>query len=91
LLTEVLLQARKRGVLKERLESIPEGERTAAVRRTLETILAIDFNLAIARKDSSKARDAWLDLVKTGAPLKFKEQAKARLDRLADKSAGGDH
>ena len=77
-------------MLKERLEAIPEGERTAAVRRTLETILAIDFNLAIARKDSSKARDAWLDLMKTGAPREFKEQAKARMDRLADKPAAQD-
>ena len=84
LLTEVLLQARKRTSLKAALAAIPEGERTASVRRTLETILAIDFHLALARKDPSKAWAAWLDLMKTGATREFKQQATSRAGRLAD-------
>ena len=90
LMTEVLLQAKKRSTLRARLLALPEGDRTASVRRTLETILAVDFNLAIAQKDASRARAAWLDLMNTGASREFKQQATARVGRLADTAARRD-
>ena len=83
LLIEVLLQARKRGTLRARLAAIPDAERTAAVLRTLETLLASDFNLTLAQKDASKAQAIWLDLMKTDATREFKQQATARVGRLA--------
>jgi hypothetical protein len=83
LLTEVLLDARKRTALTARLLAVPEPERSPGVRRTIETLIDIDFHLGLAREDAPKARAAWLELMKTDAVSEFKQQATARVGRLA--------
>jgi hypothetical protein len=84
LLVDVLLQARKRSALKSRLTLIPDAERTPAVKRTLETLLAIDLNYAVGRKDASAARTAWRDLMKFDGARALKGQATTRVGQLAD-------
>ena len=84
LLIEVLLMARKRTALKARLLAVPEAERTPSTRRTLETLLTVDLHLGLAQKDPSKARAAWVDLMKTGVAPEFKQQATALVGRLAE-------
>ncbi len=84
LLTEVLLEARKRTALRTRLLAVPEADRSPATRRTLETLLTVDLHLSLARKDASKARAAWIELMKTDTPREFKQRATTRVSRLAE-------
>ncbi len=84
LLTEMLLQGRRRSALKARLLALPEAERTSADRRTLETLLAIDLNLALNSGDASRSRSIWSEVMKSDAPRDFKVQATDRVGRLAD-------
>jgi hypothetical protein len=84
LLAEVLLDARKKGMLRTRIAAVPEAERDPALRRTYESLLAADLHLALARKDASRARTAWSELMKTDTLREFKVQATARVGQLAD-------
>ncbi len=84
LLAEVLLQARRRGALRARIATIPEGERSAALRRCHETLLAIDLALTITGGDAARCREAWSDLIRSDASAEFKEQSTVRVGRLAD-------
>ena len=84
LLTEMLLQGRRRSALKARISAVPEAEQSPALRRTHETLLSIDLNLALNRGDASRSRSIWAELMKTDAPRDFKVQATDRVGRLAD-------
>jgi hypothetical protein len=84
LLTQVLLQAKKRSALQARLAQIPEANRTPVVRRTLETLLTIDLAFAIDRKDFQAARNVWRGLMKPSFPDELRRQATERVGRLAD-------
>jgi hypothetical protein len=80
--TELLLVAKKRGALKSRLVAIPESRRTPAVRRTIEALEGVDFYLAVSRNEPSKARLAWLELLKSSTPDDFKQQAMSSVSQL---------
>ncbi len=84
LLTEVLLLARRRSALKARLLALPEAERSPSMRRTLETLLTVDFHLALTRKDAASVRTSWLELMKTNSPLEFKQRATALAGQVAE-------
>ena len=84
LLVEVLLQARKRGALRSKIASIPEADRSPALRRSFETLLAIEFHFTLSRGDATKARAAWSEVIRSDASREFKEQATGRIGRLAN-------
>ncbi len=84
LLTEMLLQGHRRSTLKARIAAVPESEQTPSLRRTYETFLAIDLNLALNQGDAARSRAVWAELMKTDAPRDFKLQATDRVGRLAD-------
>jgi hypothetical protein len=84
LLTEVLLEGKRRSALKARIAQVPENDRSPALRRTFENLLAVDLSLAQAQKDASKARAVWRDLIEGDVPREFKEQSTIRVGQLAD-------
>jgi hypothetical protein len=82
LLIEILLEAKKRSALKARLYEVPESEWSPSTRLTVEALASVDFNLSLAQQDSSKVHAAWLELMKSSTPPKFKEQCTVRLSAL---------
>ncbi len=84
LLVDILLQARKRGALRSRIAAIPPAERSPALRRSFETLLAIELSFNLAKGDASKARGVWSETIRSDANHEFKEQATARVGTLAD-------
>ena len=87
LLTDLLINARKRSLLKTKIAGIPEVDRSPLLRRTYETILAIDLNYALSSKDGPKARAAWSDLIQADVLRQFKEQSTARVGQFHDSPA----
>jgi hypothetical protein len=84
LLIDLFMQAKKRGVLEARLAAIPDSERSPEVKRAVETLLAIDLNLAIVRKDASAARSTWRIVMRLDGAQDFKRHATTRVGQLAD-------
>jgi hypothetical protein len=84
LLIDILLQAKKRSVLKARLSAIPEADKSPMVKRTIETLLAIDFNYATSRKDFAAARTVWRDVMTLPGALDLKKLSTTRVGYLTD-------
>ncbi len=84
LLADSLFQAGRRIELRARIAAIPPAERTPDLRRWYETILAADVQLAVSRKDFSRARAAWGEIFRLDMPRDFKDHTTTRVGRLAD-------
>jgi hypothetical protein len=87
LVVEILLRANRRGALRAWIAGVPEADRSPGLRRTFETLQAIELSQILGRGDPSKARATWSDLIRSPVPGEFKEQATARVGRLADSPA----
>ncbi|WP_435006656.1 hypothetical protein P12x_004165 [Tundrisphaera lichenicola] len=84
LLVELLLQSRKRGLLRSKIASIPEAERSPSLCRAFETIEAIEFTLVMATQDFTKARQVWVEMIRSNVSQELKEQSTPRLGKLAN-------
>jgi hypothetical protein len=81
---DILLEARRRGALESRLMAIPPAERTPEVKRCIETMKAIDFNLAIVRGDATAIRAAWREVMKLEGADELKKLSTHRVGDAAD-------
>ncbi len=64
ILADALFHARRRSDLRHAIASIPEGDRSPALRRWHETILTIDLHLALAQGKFARAVAAWSELAR---------------------------
>jgi len=84
LLADLLLQSRRRSELRSRIAAIPRADRTPDLRRCYETILASDLQWAISKKDFSRARGVWTEVLRIDVPREYKETTTRRVGLLAD-------
>jgi hypothetical protein len=84
LLVDTLLQAGRAGDLLHQLNRVPPGERSASLRRHLETAQMAALQRATAAKDLREALSLWDDTIVEPGARDFAATFTARVARLAD-------
>lgn len=83
LLTDALVQANRLPDLRARLTQIPAAERSADVKRWLESVCVTDVHRGLETNKWKDALAAWTDLVRSDSPKELKSLVTARIGSLA--------